>query len=200
MRSNQGRPPRHGPVHRRLELECASDPVDEAARVAAEGARQGRQRSLQLLLPGPARLGHRLRRMAGPAARCGLAACGRSMGRHREEDLCAESRCPRAPGRDPLAAVGSTDPLEAEGAAVYAFPMSVCTACGTENPTGSRFCGGCGAVLSQVCAACGAASEPGMRFCTQCGTPFELDVAAQPQPAAPPEARLGPVRVAAPRG
>src|SRR5438445_644225 len=35
--------------------------------------------------------------------------------------------------------------------------MSVCAACGNENPAGSRFCGGCGAVISRVCAACGAA-------------------------------------------
>ena len=68
--------------------------------------------------------------------------------------------------------------------------MNVCPACGTENPAGSRFCGGCGAALSRACAACGAASEPGMRFCTQCGTPFEEEAATAPQPAATAERRL----------
>jgi len=68
--------------------------------------------------------------------------------------------------------------------------MSVCPACGTENPAGSRFCGGCGAALSRVCATCGAANEPGMRFCTQCGTPFEEEAATGAQPAATAERRL----------
>jgi predicted ATPase/class 3 adenylate cyclase len=51
----------------------------------------------------------------------------------------------------------------------------VCSACGTENPAGSRFCGGCGAALSQACGACGAANDPGMRFCTQCGSALGAD-------------------------
>src|SRR5436190_9256604 len=68
--------------------------------------------------------------------------------------------------------------------------MNVCPVCGTENPTGSRFCGGCGAGLNRVCAACGAASEPGMRFCTQCGSPFEAEAAPAPQPATTAERRL----------
>src|SRR5438093_1360755 len=68
--------------------------------------------------------------------------------------------------------------------------MSPCPACGTENPAGSRFCGGCGAALSRVCADCGAANEPGMRFCTQCGTPFEEEAATAAHPAATAERRL----------
>jgi class 3 adenylate cyclase/predicted ATPase len=53
-----------------------------------------------------------------------------------------------------------------------------CRSCGTENPGGSRYCGGCGAPLSEVCAACGAANDPTMRFCTQCGSPLGEPVAA----------------------
>src|SRR5690348_15393173 len=67
--------------------------------------------------------------------------------------------------------------------------MNVCPACGTENPAGSRFCGGCGAPLSRVCAACGAANDPGMRFCTQCGSPLE-EAASPTQPAPTAERRL----------
>src|SRR5204863_686324 len=70
------------------------------------------------------------------------------------------------------------------------FPVSVCTACGTENPVDSRFCGGCGAALSRVCAACGAASDPAMRFCTQCGTPFEAGTATVSHAGATAERRL----------
>jgi predicted ATPase/class 3 adenylate cyclase len=47
-----------------------------------------------------------------------------------------------------------------------------CSSCGVENPASSRFCGGCGAPLSQMCAACGAANDPAMRFCNHCGSPL----------------------------
>ena len=32
------------------------------------------------------------------------------------------------------------------------FTVSVCSNCGTENPAGAKFCGGCGAALGRVCA------------------------------------------------
>src|SRR3954464_16029923 len=64
--------------------------------------------------------------------------------------------------------------------------MNICPNCAADNPAGSRFCGNCGASLSQVCASCGAANDPGMRFCTQCGTALEAEaeVAAPTAPAA----------------
>src|SRR3954470_14278558 len=64
--------------------------------------------------------------------------------------------------------------------------MNVCPNCAADNPAGSRFCGNCGASLSQVCASCGAANDPGMRFCTQCGRALEAEaeVAAPAAPAA----------------
>src|SRR4051812_14724531 len=64
--------------------------------------------------------------------------------------------------------------------------MNICPNCAADNPAGSRFCGNCGASLSQVCASCGAANDPGMRFCTQCGTALEAEaeVAAPVAPAA----------------
>ena len=47
--------------------------------------------------------------------------------------------------------------------------LVACSSCGSENPPGSRFCGGCGALLSQACPACGGSNDPGMRFCNHCG-------------------------------
>src|SRR5688572_13007306 len=45
-----------------------------------------------------------------------------------------------------------------------------CESCGTENPTGQRFCGECGSALSLICGSCGAANQPGQKFCGACGT------------------------------
>lgn len=44
-----------------------------------------------------------------------------------------------------------------------------CKNCGTDNPAGFRFCGGCGQALAQTCPACGADVVPGFRFCGVCG-------------------------------
>lgn len=44
-----------------------------------------------------------------------------------------------------------------------------CESCGTENPSGQRFCGHCGAALALTCGSCGAANPPGQRFCGACG-------------------------------
>ena len=68
--------------------------------------------------------------------------------------------------------------------------MNICPNCAAENPAGSRFCGNCGASLSQICASCGAANDPGMRFCTQCGTPFEAEAEAAAPVAPAAERRL----------
>jgi class 3 adenylate cyclase/tetratricopeptide (TPR) repeat protein len=45
----------------------------------------------------------------------------------------------------------------------------VCSACGTENRAGRRFCSQCGGPLELQCPSCGAANEPGDRFCGDCG-------------------------------
>jgi class 3 adenylate cyclase len=52
-----------------------------------------------------------------------------------------------------------------------------CPACQTENSTGQRFCGQCGARLAVACAACGAANDSGHKFCGQCGAPLAAVVA-----------------------
>ena len=40
-----------------------------------------------------------------------------------------------------------------------------CPTCGEANDVAQRFCGQCGAALSQTCGACGEDNPPGSRFC-----------------------------------
>src|SRR5215218_9803480 len=49
---------------------------------------------------------------------------------------------------------------------------ATCSSCGAANRPGQRFCGDCGAALSQTCVSCGASSAPGQRFCGDCGAPL----------------------------
>ncbi|TMK79151.1 MAG: hypothetical protein E6G47_08735 [Actinobacteria bacterium] len=55
-----------------------------------------------------------------------------------------------------------------------------CSACGSHNREGRKFCAECGALLAVACAACGAANEPGEKFCGECGSPL----AGEPSPVA----------------
>jgi membrane protease subunit (stomatin/prohibitin family) len=51
-----------------------------------------------------------------------------------------------------------------------------CLACGFENPSGGRFCAGCGQMLqseAKPCPHCKASNPPGARFCNSCGNPLE---------------------------
>lgn len=57
-----------------------------------------------------------------------------------------------------------------------------CGACGTENESGRKFCGECGAALSLGCPSCGAPNPPSVKFCGECGV--RLDVGAAPAPLA----------------
>jgi class 3 adenylate cyclase/predicted ATPase len=68
--------------------------------------------------------------------------------------------------------------------------MATCSLCGVENPASSRFCGGCGAPLSQICAACGAANDPAMRFCNQCGSPLGEEASGPSGPTPTPARAL----------
>ncbi|HXJ66154.1 MAG TPA: zinc ribbon domain-containing protein, partial [Actinomycetota bacterium] len=47
-----------------------------------------------------------------------------------------------------------------------------CSACGTENPTGRRFCLECGSPLAVGCPACGGPNPPNAKFCGDCGGPL----------------------------
>src|SRR5205823_2007919 len=50
-----------------------------------------------------------------------------------------------------------------------------CSACGTENRAGRKFCSNCGAPLARACPACGAANDPADRFCGECGAALEAE-------------------------
>jgi len=60
--------------------------------------------------------------------------------------------------------------------------MALCSACGTDNKPGRRFCAECGSALTVGCPGCGTAYEPGERFCGACGSPL---VAGATPPAVP---------------
>jgi class 3 adenylate cyclase len=45
-----------------------------------------------------------------------------------------------------------------------------CSNCGSENPAGKRFCGDCGAALTNACPKRGAENPPSQRFCGDCGS------------------------------
>ena len=95
----------------------------------------------------------------------------------------------RRVGRGPCgggAAVGShgrADPLLGR----YRSRMT-CSACGTDNEAGRKFCAECGSPLALTCAACGASNGPGAKFCGDCGA--SLVPAAAPIPAPAAERRL----------
>ena len=44
-----------------------------------------------------------------------------------------------------------------------------CTACGTDNEAGRKFCGECGAALAIPCPSCGTSNPAAMKFCGECG-------------------------------
>jgi class 3 adenylate cyclase/tetratricopeptide (TPR) repeat protein len=44
-----------------------------------------------------------------------------------------------------------------------------CSKCGSDNPSGKRFCGDCGAQLANSCPKCGADNPEGKKFCGDCG-------------------------------
>ena len=48
----------------------------------------------------------------------------------------------------------------------------LCSKCGSENPTGRKFCSECGARLLIHCPQCNADNAPSAKFCGECGAPF----------------------------
>ena len=56
----------------------------------------------------------------------------------------------------------------------------VCSACGSPNREGRKFCAGCGAALAIPCPQCGSANLPGDRFCGECGGVLTTPVPATP--------------------
>src|SRR5262245_2903691 len=64
-----------------------------------------------------------------------------------------------------------------------------CSACGTANRPGRRFCSRCGAPLARACGACGFVNEPGDEFCGGCGQRLisSTEPASRPAPSSPVE-------------
>jgi len=61
-----------------------------------------------------------------------------------------------------------------------------CPSCGTDNPSGQKFCGECGTPLSSRCRSCGTDNPPGQKFCGECGTPLSSSQSpARTSPATP---------------
>jgi class 3 adenylate cyclase len=44
-----------------------------------------------------------------------------------------------------------------------------CSRCGSDNPSGKKFCGQCGAPLENRCPKCGDDNPPSNKFCGECG-------------------------------
>jgi hypothetical protein len=61
-----------------------------------------------------------------------------------------------------------------------------CSKCGAESPTGKKFCGDCGAPLSNLCPKCGTDNPSGKRFCGDCGARLD-STAPEPAQVEPPK-------------
>lgn len=77
----------------------------------------------------------------------------------------------------------------AKAKAAQSEEPAVCPECGSENPSGAKFCNDCGAKIpvvveaeateveeepvKRVCSACGAEIVPGKKFCNECGAKVE---------------------------
>jgi len=73
-----------------------------------------------------------------------------------------------------------------------------CPQCRHANPTGTKFCGECGARLQSLCPACQAPNPPTNKFCGECGQPLS-GAAAPSAPAATAAAPAAtPARFASP--
>jgi class 3 adenylate cyclase len=54
-----------------------------------------------------------------------------------------------------------------------------CSACGFENPHGTRFCGNCASPLELRCSSCGCENPPGFKFCGRCANPLSSQTIAE---------------------
>ena len=71
-----------------------------------------------------------------------------------------------------------------------------CSACGTENEDGRKFCGECGASLALACSNCGTPNPPNVKFCGECGTPLVPSSTSPSSVVARPVAEAAPGPVA----
>src|SRR5215467_3252848 len=57
-----------------------------------------------------------------------------------------------------------------------------CSNCGSDSPAGKKFCGDCGAPLTNHCPKCGAENPPSKLFCGDCGTALAAVQGSGPSP------------------
>ncbi|MFK7917886.1 MAG: adenylate/guanylate cyclase domain-containing protein [Ilumatobacter sp.] len=67
--------------------------------------------------------------------------------------------------------------------------MVSCDQCGTDNPTGAKFCSECGAGLVAKCAACTAKLSASAKFCNECGAATSTRSPSPASSAAAPESQ-----------
>jgi ribosomal protein L40E len=53
-----------------------------------------------------------------------------------------------------------------------------CSKCGSENPTGKKFCSNCGVGLLMRCRRCKADNPPTAKFCGECGASIGASIGA----------------------
>ena len=81
---------------------------------------------------------------------------------------------PPPPAAAPPAPAPAGPAPAAPAAPAGAASGAVCASCSTSNPTGAKFCMGCGTVMAPAvrhCTECGTELPGGARFCASCGTP-----------------------------
>ena len=106
------------------------------------------------------------------------------------QDICAAAKAhydAAAEAQAEIERIRAENEAAKAAAAAAAAPVTptapignICTACGTENNPGTKFCCNCGNKLElpappapKFCPNCGAAIADGMRFCGECGTRTE---------------------------
>src|SRR5260370_7651011 len=53
-----------------------------------------------------------------------------------------------------------------------------CSSCGSQNPSGRKFCSECGIGLPRACLQCGADNGASAKFCGDCGTSLNVPTSA----------------------
>jgi len=71
-----------------------------------------------------------------------------------------------------------------------------CSACGTRNDEGRKFCVECGSRLSTGCPSCGTPYQAGQKFCGECGAALAVGAVDAPAPAARSDGEAGEERLA----
>lgn len=96
---------------------------------------------------------------------------------HFDAALGAQAEIERIRAENEAAKAAAAAPVPAP--APVAPEGITCPSCGTANPAGTKFCGGCGTKLEMpapapnLCPACSAEVPAGNRFCPQCGQKME---------------------------